>query len=662
MTLAATPPAVATRVLGAALAAFGPDAGAQAPAYVALGEPAAASLEAGLAFAPAAALTDETCGLAVAGALAAPGWAPVEHDHWEGDHAHCTWYRLGVRSAAPAGTWFADLGYHAFAELYVVRGDSVAEALRTGNELPLAERAVAIAWAKTYRNLVPLPLEPGVAYEIAWRVYDPYGPNIYGKNDDQRLGLVPAAAVAANAERHRVIAAFFHGWLATLLLYHLAQWAVARSELVGWYCALLAALLAYVSYEEFVPHALAPRRVIGDQWLALTACGSFAVFFQFARVLLHTVGLRRGGVRSVLGWVAWGNVALGLAWAGAYLLRRAGAAAVTPVLAAMPELFRAAALASLVSYLGVLAYAYRRASGAAFRMFLASNAAVVLAVAVYLAEAYLVPYGDRPAVGAVLKALAPVLNYLVELGIGLMGLGFAVAVALLTKERDLERDRAYRRSLAAAEMKALRSQMNPHFLFNGLNAVKRFVIRSRPREAADYLTKFAGLVRRVLQNSLSPLVPLAEELETLRLYVEMERLRFERPFAFELAVAPGLDADDLEIPAALVQPYVENAIWHGLYPLAGRPGRLRVAVARPGGTAGPLRITVEDDGVGRATAGILSAERARGRRSLGMALTAERMRLVERVYGIAASVEVTDLLDEGGAARGTRVEVVIGVG
>ena len=634
-------------------------AGAQAPC-VDLATGGATRTDITAAFAPAATLADVPCDLALADVLALADWAPVTDDYWAGAPDACTWYRLCVVADEPTGSLLADLGYHAFVELHLLVGDSLVGTWRGGNELPLARRAVPTLWAKTFRNLLPLPLEPGLAYEAVWRARDPYGPNIYGKNDVQRFGVVPAAAVEANGARHRVIAAFFHGWLAILLLYHLAQWAVARSELVGWYCALLATLLAYVSYEEFALHALVPDRVVGDYWLALTACASFAVFFQFARVLLATAGLR-GRARRVLRWFAWSHVAIGLLWAGSNLLRRGGALWATPLLAAMPDVFRATALLELVAYLGILGYAYRRVSGAAFRMFLVSNAAIVTAVAVYLLEAYLEPYGHNPAVAAFLRGLQPVLNYLVELGAGLMGLGFAVAVALLTKERDRERDRAHSRSLAAAEMRALRSQMNPHFLFNGLNAIKRFVIRSQPREAADYLTKFAGLIRRVLQNSLSPLVPLSDELETLRLYVEMEQLRFERPFAFELAVDTELDLDAFEVPAALVQPYVENAVWHGLYRLEGRPGLLRVSVRQPDGEEGPLHVSVEDNGVGRATAGILAAERRDGRRSLGMALTAERMRLLERVHGIAASVAVVDLVDDDGEGRGTRVDITIGM-
>ena len=610
--------------------------------------------------APSAVLVDEVCGLDLRAALANPGWAAPTRGA-DASRLPCAWYRACVGVDAPAGDLLAELGYHAFVEFYLLRGDSVVGAWRAGNERPLAERAVATVWAKTYRNLVPLPLEPGARYEAVWRARNPYGPSVFGKNYEQRLAMVPAVAVEANATRHHVLAAFFHGWLAILLLYHLAQWAVGRSVLVGWYCALLAALLAYVSYEEFAPHALAPRRVVADYWLAVTACAAFAVYFTFASVLLTTVGLR-GRARHWLRGLAWVNVAIGVVWVTANVASRGGAAWAAPLSAGMPDVFRAAALAQLLAYLGVLAYAYGRVSGWAFRTFLLSNAAVVASVAVYLAEAYLWPFGDYAAVGFFLEAVNPVLNYLVELGIGLMSLGFAVAVAFLTRERDRARERTHSRSLAAAEMKALRSQMNPHFLFNGLNAIKRFVIRSQPREAADYLTKFAGLIRRVLQNSLTPLVPLAEELETLRLYVELERLRFERPFAFELAVGAEIDVEGLEVPVALIQPYVENAIWHGLYRLQAREGRLLVVVSQPDGPDGALHVVVEDNGVGRATAGILAAERDPRRKSLGMALTAERMRLVEQVYGIGACVEVSDLLDDEGEGCGTRVEVVIGVG
>ncbi len=113
-------------------------------------------------------------------------------------------------------------------------------------------------------------------------------------------------------------------------------------------------------------------------------------------------------------------------------------------------------------------------------------------------------------------------------------------------------------------MKALRSQMNPHFVFNALNSVQNFILKNDTREASRYLTKFARLMRLILENSESPMVPLAREIELLRYYTELENLRFNQKFSFDFQVDPNLSPEAVSIPGMLIQPHIENAIWHGL--------------------------------------------------------------------------------------------------
>ena len=114
------------------------------------------------------------------------------------------------------------------------------------------------------------------------------------------------------------------------------------------------------------------------------------------------------------------------------------------------------------------------------------------------------------------------------------------------------------------EMQALRAQMNPHFIFNSLNSINRFILQNDRAQASEYLTKFSKLVRMILQNSQASLIPLESELESLELYLNLEAVRFNYHFDYKISVPKDLDISALQVPPLILQPYVENAIWHGL--------------------------------------------------------------------------------------------------
>jgi sensor histidine kinase YesM len=172
-----------------------------------------------------------------------------------------------------------------------------------------------------------------------------------------------------------------------------------------------------------------------------------------------------------------------------------------------------------------------------------------------------------------------------------------------------------------------------------------------PRETADYLGKFAMLIRRILQNSREDLVPLHDELEALRLYVEIESMRLEDKFDHAITIADGIDAEMVRIPPMLMQPYVENAIWHGLMNKEER-GALRVAITQEGEE---LRVVIEDNGVGRKKAEAIKSAQGQRERSFGMRITAERMEISARTLGIDLRSVIEDLMDDTGRPCGTRV-------
>ena len=152
------------------------------------------------------------------------------------------------------------------------------------------------------------------------------------------------------------------------------------------------------------------------------------------------------------------------------------------------------------------------------------------------------------------------------------------------------------RELAQLEMSALRAQMNPHFLFNSLNSIKNFALTKGPKETASYLTKFSHLIRLILQNSKSPLVNLKDELEALKLYIEIESLRFAQKFKFKFQVDEGLLISSIQIPPLILQPFVENSIWHGLMHKKEGEGHLIISVKDQGNS---IQCTIEDNGIGR---------------------------------------------------------------
>jgi LytS/YehU family sensor histidine kinase len=204
-------------------------------------------------------------------------------------------------------------------------------------------------------------------------------------------------------------------------------------------------------------------------------------------------------------------------------------------------------------------------------------------------------------------------------------------------------------------MVALRAQMNPHFVFNCLSSINRFILVNQPEEASAYLTKFSRLIRLILDNSRTETVLLSKELEALQLYVEMEQMRFSNRFEYRLSVTGNVQPEHIEVPPLLIQPYVENAIWHGLMHKK-TSGLLQVRVFNEGKK---LCIEVEDDGVGRQKAMELKSRSAAANKSLGMKVTAERLEVINELYGAEATVTTEDLISPAGEGAGTLVKICL---
>jgi ligand-binding sensor domain-containing protein len=215
----------------------------------------------------------------------------------------------------------------------------------------------------------------------------------------------------------------------------------------------------------------------------------------------------------------------------------------------------------------------------------------------------------------------------------------------------------FNRQLSETRLAALRAQMNPHFIFNCLNSINRYIIKSDIKTSSLYLTRFAKLIRLILDNSEHKKVVLSNEIEALRLYIDMESLRFDHKFTFDVSIAPEVDAGNIEVPPLIIQPYVENAIWHGLlHKDAG--GHLSVQVMCENGS---LVCEITDNGIGREKAMEYKSKSAQTRKSVGMKLTEERLKIAGGDFSNAGSQKIIDLFDENGEACGTKVILTLPV-
>jgi len=237
-------------------------------------------------------------------------------------------------------------------------------------------------------------------------------------------------------------------------------------------------------------------------------------------------------------------------------------------------------------------------------------------------------------------------------GLYILALGTVIFLFDRIQRRRLIRKERERGMLRELEMQALRAQMNPHFIFNCLSSINNFITKNETDAASDYLTKFSRLIRTVLNNSKRSYIPLEDEMQTLGLYLEMEQLRYKQAFTWSIQMEPDTQAREFFIPPLLFQPFVENAVWHGLMHKK-EPGWLKVSTRVEGNV---LIGVIEDNGVGRSFAKTGESRSAKKDRSMGIQITRQRLALVNGSTGVAENdFTIEDLFDEAGTPAGTKV-------
>ncbi|MRI02458.1 tetratricopeptide repeat protein [Kriegella sp. EG-1] len=202
-------------------------------------------------------------------------------------------------------------------------------------------------------------------------------------------------------------------------------------------------------------------------------------------------------------------------------------------------------------------------------------------------------------------------------------------------------------------LKSLRSQMNPHFIFNALNSVNNYIAKNDERSANRFLSEFSTLMRSVLENSEEDFIPLSKELELLELYVKLEHSRFPDKFDYSLVVDDSIDITSFEIPPMLLQPYIENAIWHGLRYKEVK-GFLRINVLPKSKDC--IQIVIADNGIGRKKSASLKTQNQKKQKSKGMGNIKKRVAILNDMYKDRVDVSITDLEFDG---SGTKVTLIL---
>jgi LytS/YehU family sensor histidine kinase len=237
-----------------------------------------------------------------------------------------------------------------------------------------------------------------------------------------------------------------------------------------------------------------------------------------------------------------------------------------------------------------------------------------------------------------------------------------IATLMATKIKSIESEQSLLQTkiemmginekLSEARLEALRSQMNPHFIFNCLNSIDDLIQNNEKEKATEYLAKFAKLIRSILETSKNDVVPCWKDIETLRVYLELEELRCDNGFSYHIDVEKEVLNGDYKVPPLVIQPFVENAIHHGLLNKKETDRQLLIAVSVQNNC---IHYTIEDNGVGRELSAAYNRLNKPAHQSMGMQITAERIHLFNQKTN--GAIVITDLYGAQNKPAGTRVEI-----
>ncbi len=249
-----------------------------------------------------------------------------------------------------------------------------------------------------------------------------------------------------------------------------------------------------------------------------------------------------------------------------------------------------------------------------------------------------------------------IIDYLL-IGISIIILILLVAYLIVARHRRSLRKEEEKfilnSKLHELEIKVIKAQMNPHFLFNSLNSIQQFIIINENEKAQYYLSKFSKLVRKLLESTTKENISLAEEIDILKGYLELESLRFNNVFNYAVIVGKGIDASTTFIPHFLVQPFVENSIWHGLL---AKDGDKTITISFDLVDSQTIICTIDDNGIGRNKN---DSKQTNDKKSLAINFIQQRLDLINKMAGMEFKMNITDKVDEQGKSLGTKVTITL---
>ena len=233
----------------------------------------------------------------------------------------------------------------------------------------------------------------------------------------------------------------------------------------------------------------------------------------------------------------------------------------------------------------------------------------------------------------------------------------AVILATIRRKNNQLRKKEIEHQLIVLEQKALQSMMNPHFIFNALGSIQNYLLQNKPGEAGLYLSQFARLIRQNLNAINAANISLEDEVDRLKNYLDLEKLRMENKFDYFIGISEQVEDGELLIPSMIIQPFVENAIWHGIAGI-GEKGMIRILFTQP--SEQQIVVRIEDNGIGvqRSSA---TQQKKSDHLHLGIGITRKRLEILGVKHGISTSVEINEL-HPGSSNPGTVVELVLPAG
>ena len=234
--------------------------------------------------------------------------------------------------------------------------------------------------------------------------------------------------------------------------------------------------------------------------------------------------------------------------------------------------------------------------------------------------------------------------------------GLIISIRMRIKNIEIkERQKTeLNKKIANIELQALRAQMNPHFIFNTMSSIQHYIANNETDAALKYLAKFAKLMRSIIGNSKQQMIAISEELNAIQLYLELEVMRFTDKFEYKIIVDEEIDQNYDRIPSMLIQPYVENAIAHGLLPKEGQ-GKILIHLQKQ---MDSILCTIQDNGIGRERSKEFKKNRVQQHKSMGMSITQERLDILNSSLNRNLNAQIEDLYDNGIPA-GTKVQIII---